>query len=224
MTKQIGLLFTPENRALVRSGLKTQTRRLLKFPAPFAPGDTGAACDLMALSGDIQCPYGAPEFGPVQYYLKEPVQVLELIDGAIMNALIRYADDGAEARVIITPGDYHKLVSRRDWRKPSSSMFMLRSFARTWMAGVRTWPERLGDMSEADALAEGIFQVDDGITEPLFLVKPPSNLRQTIYSSGKDAYKALWNSINGKTHPWATGLWVWCVEWQPPAVAMEVAA
>lgn len=253
MSKQIGLLFTPGNRALVRAGVKTQTRRtngldsermncefqhLEEDKSGFYlwwdqlvgdPGDSNVIQPTMRL----QCPYGNPQVEPVRYCLKEPVKVAALWDSRESNtehgmALIQYTDDNPDDiiecqqhKVLLAAGDLHKLVSRKDWRKPSSSMFMLKSFARTWLLGVRTWPERLGDMSEADAIAEGVECANRAFTE--------SAVWRDYLSGGYDltpvqSYASLWNSINGKTHPWAADLWTWAVEWQPPAMDVEVAA
>lgn len=240
--KEIGLLFTPENRELVRAGTKVQTRRLMKLPEwvemvkPWTGGAQGFSADESGMTF-IKSPYGMPQNdweGKTRYYMKEPVQVLDIGPGPApshVQATVLYPDDGAEATVSITHPDYQKLVSRADWRKPSSSLFMLRSFARTWLPGVRTWPERLGDMSAEDAVAEGI-ECDPALAEtnPVahhFAALGPQILRDTkcwrdYLNGGYDltplqSYASLWNSINGKTHPWAPNLWTWAVEWQPPA-------
>jgi hypothetical protein len=61
--------------------------------------------------------------------------------------------------------------------------------------------ERLQDISEADAIAEGCCT--------------------RTYRDGRgheDArldFKRLWDSINGKRHPWASNPWVWVVEFEP---------
>ena len=151
------------------------------------------------------------------------MQVLALYDGDPESgpwAEIIYLDDGAKAKatsVQITVKDSEKLHTRKDWRQPSTSLFMLKSFARTWLESVRVWAERLGDMSAADADAEAVAQFD--WLTPLDqsevgklatqMVLPPRDLRV--------GYAALWNSINSK-NPWRPDLWVWAVEWKliPP--------
>lgn len=54
--------------------------------------------------------------------------------------------------------------------------------------------ERLQDISEADARAEGIA-LDDCITP-------------------RAEFAELWNSINGKRAPWASNPWVWVIEFK----------
>jgi hypothetical protein len=241
--KEIGLLFTPENLRLIPPGIKTQTRRgngledipgdanFIGWGVKGQPGvDGDYACFDTKQWGIVQvrCPYGVPQFEQTMYYSREAVQVLDIIDGAILSALIRYTNDGAESKVIITPDDYHKLVSRANWKRKTTGMHMLKSFARTRLPGVRTWPERLGDMSTGDAIAEGI-ELDSSIhpfeeSQELrhqYRVRP---VWRDYLSGGYDltpiqSYASLWNSINGETHPWAPDLWTWCIEFQfqPPA-------
>ena len=55
--------------------------------------------------------------------------------------------------------------------------------------------QRVQDISEQDVLAEGVDWKD--AWEDAFVV---SNI--------KDAYRDLWNSINGKKHPWESNPWV----------------
>jgi hypothetical protein len=162
------------------------------------------------------CPYGNPKSNPVSYYMKEPVQILDLWgrDDVGFIATIKYPDDveTLESEVDISIDDFCKIKGRKDWRKTSSSLFMLRSFARTWLPGVRTWPEQLGQMSDTDAIAEGIERDPDNTTRSIW---------RDYLNGGYDldplqSYASLWNSINGKSHPWHPDLWTWAVEWKPP--------
>jgi hypothetical protein len=60
--------------------------------------------------------------------------------------------------------------------------------------------ERLGDISEADAIAEGV-----------------SNDMPIVWQSGDDTprgmFGELWESINGP-ESWAANPWVWVIEFQ----------
>jgi hypothetical protein len=238
MAKEIGLLFTPENRDLVRRGLKTQTRRhgkTLSDPTRATRAifhkeygywiwfdDEEVRWRWMDDRGDILdglfCPYGHPQYAPVRYYMKEPVQVTairENIDNIEANVL--YLDDGRHCTLNITPGDYAKLCARsKGWHAPTTAMFMLKSFARTWLNGVRTWPERLGDMSAEDAIAEGI-ELDPSLILDTYW---PHHWRDYL-SGGYDltpvqSYASLWDSINGEGS-WQPDKWTWCVEWEKPS-------
>lgn len=178
--KEIPLSYTAENRFLVRAGIKTQTRRKI---------------------GRVADPYGLSRLN-VRYWVKEPVQVLEIGSGAMQ---IKYLDDGVERIVAATPKEISSLKERDDWRSPTISMFMRRRFARTWTSKVRVWQEELGAMSEADAIAEGICQSDDGWG----LSGGP-----VLASDPVGAYIKLWDAINGKKMPWRSDLVVWVIEFK----------
>lgn len=222
-TREIGLLFTPENLRLVTQGRKTQTRRGNGLNGLDAAIRTFFNPDVELWSFydssnkflDIKkCPYGNPQVEPTRYYLKESVQVLRIDDSNLdhITADITYPGDGIlreTCTVTLTTADYGKLLSRVNWRERSSPMFMLKSFARHWVEGVRAWPEKLGDLSAEDAIAEGIER-DTNI----------ASLGYRDYISGNydlspvQSYASLWNSINGKKAPWSNERWVWCIEWK----------
>jgi hypothetical protein len=238
--KEVGLLFTVDNLRLIPPGIKTQTRRGngldgLEF-AVTADWDDGMKawvfCDANGYAvGKRKCPYGNPQGTPTRYYPKERVWVTHIDDNDInqITARILYSAEGIyrESReVVLTLDDYYRLVSRRDWRKPSSPMFMLRSFARTWLPGVRTWPERLGEMSEADALAEGI-ELDPEMMPFGYRDEFIGNPCWRDYLNGGhdltpvQSYASLWDSINGRG-AWNPEQWVWAIEFQPPATGKPV--
>lgn len=81
------------------------------------------------------------------------------------------------------------------WRP---SIFMPREASRITLeiTGVRV--ERVQDISIADACAEGVTGCRDHL----------SNLHAV------EMYRALWDSINGKTYPWSSNPWVWVVEFK----------
>jgi hypothetical protein len=230
--KEIGLLFTPENRALVRSGRKTQTRRgngLAEFSLATRALLGGRNywaffedCEGNEKVGIKRCPYGNPQAEPVRYYVKEPVQIVGLYSGDIGSgpwAEVIYLDtpDNAAVSVQLTERDFELICCRKNPKGKTSSMFMLKSFARTWLKGVRTWPERLGDMSESDAIAEGIQVVyDKHFSNPVRFAYGWNELNwkgsAPSQPTAADAYRHLWNSINGPD-PWNPEQWVWAIEW-----------
>ena len=91
------------------------------------------------------------------------------------------------------------------WRP---SIFMRRGDSRITLeiTGVRV--ERLQDISEKDAKAEGLARdpAHPGVwTWPGY----PSGSTNPIY-----AYHLLWDSINGKAYPWDSNPWVWVIEFR----------
>lgn len=104
----------------------------------------------------------------------------------------------AQAEVPFHPSEFGKL-------RPS--MFMPRWASRITLeiTGVRV--DRLQDISEADAIAEGIRETDDGYYS-LY------NQRDTDSTySPRASYRALWESINGP-NSWDANPWVWAIEFK----------
>lgn len=113
-----------------------------------------------------------------------------------------------------TPDEFQSDPSIPKW-KPS--IFMRREHSRITLRVVRERIERLHDITEADAIAEGI----EAFT---FDVPPePPGQTQTKYgliryfpqteATPQLAYKALWNAINKKA-PWKTNPWVRVIEFE----------
>jgi hypothetical protein len=65
--------------------------------------------------------------------------------------------------------------------------------------------ERLQDISEADALAEGIARLKEGFGLP--------DGRHFHSTDPRQSYFGLWESINGPGS-WAANPWVWAVEFR----------
>lgn len=86
-----------------------------------------------------------------------------------------------------------------EWSKWRPSIFMPRDAARIFLRVTNVRVERLQDITEEDAIAEGIRIGIGG--EPYF--------------SCRDAFVALWNSINTKRgYGWDSNPWVWVYEFE----------
>jgi hypothetical protein len=79
------------------------------------------------------------------------------------------------------------------WRP---SIFMRPEASRITLEIAAIRPERLQNISEADAIAEGVQGCID--------TTGMSSLR-----IGAEGYKLLWDSINGKKHPFRSNPFVW---------------
>ena len=76
------------------------------------------------------------------------------------------------------------------WRSP---LFMPQWASRCTLYVNDVSVQRLHDISEEDAIAEGMW--DDGVEER--------------FSPARADYYELWESLNGKTYPWMSNPWVW---------------
>lgn len=105
--------------------------------------------------------------------------------------------------------EYHNYLNRywEQWR-PAIHLPRWASRITLEITGVRV--ERLQEISEADAKAEGIGPHRKG---GWWWEQPPDGIEGTNHFGAKtarDAYRALWESINGGGS-WAANPWVWVV-------------
>lgn len=206
--KERPILFSAPMVRAILAGTKTQTRRVAKtvkhpdFGNAYAPG---ALAQEPHSAIERACPYGQPgdRLWVREAFIHEP------------------ADYCWEASVSI-PCRPTSTVYRADFpdSKPGEgwkpSIHLPRALSRITLeiAGVRV--ERLQDISEADALAEGIVQLKDGgYGLPAGEHYHSADQRQSYFS--------LWEAINGPGSVEANP-WVWVVEFprfQAPGAAQE---
>lgn len=88
------------------------------------------------------------------------------------------------------------------------------------ITGVRV--ERLQDISEEDAIAEGIEIIKGTNVFKNYQIPYPSGW---FYPHRPiDSFRTLWDSINAKKHPWANNDWVWVVDYVLAKSTMAIAA
>ncbi len=92
------------------------------------------------------------------------------------------------------------------WRP---SIFMRRWASRLTLEVLSVRVERLHEITEEDARAEGIeFGAE-------FYVGPPyKSGAAKAYGRAREAFADLWDTINGKRASWASNPWVWRVEFR----------
>ena len=190
--KERPILFSaPMVRALL-DGSKTQTRRIFKLPPGcswydglggekdgWLQDDTGPAWWHVS---EQRCPYGQPGD---RLWVRE-AWAPRAIDPECTTAAYRATDDECNG----------------PW-KPSIHMPRWASRIDLEITGARV--ERLQDISEADARAEGAPGYEEGVDEP-----PPSDDYQWSYRA---SFQRLWERING-AESWAANPWVWVVEFR----------
>ena len=213
------MLFSPAMARAIREGRKTQTRRIVKWPFKHLSPDWN---DVVVDRG------GTPIWGPGPY-LK--VKALELMiggsidetrqrvfprwgvgdqlwvketfkdfpDGDVFFAADFLRPDGSVA-VPVHADDYEK-----DWRwKPS--MFMPHRYSRTRLEVAALWAERLMDISETDALAEGVTWP---VGQPY--APPVDTAGMSSLRAAAERYFELWDKINGAGAA-AKNPWVWALK------------
>lgn len=201
------LFSTPMVQAIL-DGSKTQTRRVVKpQPVDFVndphydiqipyKGNMVNGIPLGkqvgGLSPAIKCPYGQP--GDILWVREtwqqrsEKAQLMGF-DKYIHKAGWKYCTDGGWKPSIHMP-------------KEACRLFLRMKSARV---------ERLQDMSEKDARAEGVKKTYSEASQMIFYkdyLNPDCEWRSPIYS-----FQSLWESING-AESWDANPWVWVVEFE----------
>ena len=91
---------------------------------------------------------------------------------------------------------YYATDDVHELRKKRPSIFMPRIRSRILLEVIEVRAQRLQEISAEDCIAEGMH----------------TNLRESEACADLlDRYHRLWDSINGKSHPWASNPWVWAI-------------
>ena len=195
--KERPILF---NGAMVRAvldGRKTQTRRVVK------PQPTGNVVTLKASDGltflhdydgssgnELKCPYGQPGD---QLWVREAFDPIYPQDPKYNSGepiAIDYRADNKRNR----------LCDQNGTRRWTPSIHMRRSASRILLEVTGVRAERLQDIRDGDARAEGVD------------VRPG---REYEYGASRTSFFLLWNSINGDgAHGWHANPWVWVLEFK----------
>ncbi len=214
--KEHPILFSSPMVKALLAGTKTQTRRLLK-PAPptteavlaragitfsiftdaHSPGTfrvggpVWAVRELMGVEPDWRSPYGEPGD---RLWVRETLLLGD--DGSWV-----YAADSCPIELVAGDPNYPAMLSwaHHNERERCNSIHMPRWASRITLEVTSVRVERLQDISEEDAKAEGVDSVPVGDI--------PRN--GTLYH--RDDFAQLWDIINGSKAPWSSNPWVWVV-------------
>lgn len=203
------LMSAPMVRAIL-AGRKTQTRRIVKrhkaVPLDYILNPSLMVDTFLAwwqnpvydrVGFTQECPYGQPGD---RLWVREAWRTYESLDSCKPRNIIPGAGIQYEAGGTNLSGDGGKYLFGAGRLRPS--MFMPRWVSRITLEIVSVRVERLQDISEQDALAEGVNVHSDHHGKP----------RTSIYSPVQ-AYADLWESING-AGSWEANPWVWVVEFK----------
>lgn len=210
MTDRPILFSAPMVRALL-DGRKTQTRRVLRVPAPFDPSDD--------ISAEIATGFVEPQFRRGdRLWVKE-----------CWNAFA-FSEDGEDAwptRTIPTAGEMAE-IREAAYRVDVQAVYRESDRARQWFADQKWRPsihmprwasrltltvtdvrvQRLQDISEVDAVAEGIERMRSGRGYYDITVSKGAVRAGIWHHKATDAFESLWDSLNVDRAPWASNPWV----------------
>ena len=185
--KERPIIFSWEMVRAILDGQKTQTRRVI----------TPAHLDLKIkiLEGELLSPYGYP---CDRLWVRETWRAEELVISGL--DVIRYQADNHYRPIENNQeaADLWMAVHKEGnpWRP---SIFMPRWASRITLEIINIRPERLQEISEVDAKAEGVGAWHNTIGG-------------TIY---KPEFRFLWDSINAERgYGWEANPWVWVIEFK----------
>jgi len=202
------MLFKTEMVQAILAGTKTQTRRLLKMPPKKLEHNSITNAYIGESGREYKCPYG--QVGDI-IWVRETFQETTFLHVSDENYgyIYKASENGREWE-----------ANDESWKwKPS--LFMPKKAARIFLEITDIRAERLNDISEGDAIAEGIGRW----TEERMTSKP---IRYQIYQSKKgddslyfsnpiNSYESLWESINGKGS-WENNPYVWVITFKTKTV------
>lgn len=222
------LFSTPMVQAILE-GRKTMTRRVIKNAIGWDPiwkvskeTDT-SYCMRAGTQYSVpyfKCPYGQPgdllwvretfyAYGHWEHNgtTKTLKQKWRFLDRTYWN---KNMPDGGYYYEDKSPSNFHKGYSTVDGYYIRPSMFMPKEAARIWLRVTDIRVERFQDISEEDAIDEGIeiFKDEFGFRIP---IKEQFGFYRTNITS--DAFRALWININGP-ESWDLNPFVWVVSFE----------
>lgn len=181
-TRERPILFSGPMVRAILAGRKTQTRRVV--------GPTARAA--------INCRRGD------RLWVRETWARVDYVDGVVSHHAVD--SDGVERRLV-----YRADCPDLEWDdQPESrwrpSIHMPRWASRLTLAVTDVRVERLRDISEEDAKAEGVEPA------PLAGAAIISDTPASASVSHRHAFGLLWDSINAaRGHGWGSNPWVWVV-------------
>jgi len=183
----------------ILAGSKTQTRRVLKgsteHRGPYNPAYVEAHRNSAGWA--TICPYGAPGD---RLWVREAYRFDRQFDALTPRRVPPGSPFFMEASLADWLGGPHD----GEPGKLRPSMFMPRWASRITLEVTEVRVERLQDISEADALAEGVWT---GQPEMLAAGAGGMNLNH------RSAYASLWEQINGPAS-WDANPWVWAISFK----------
>lgn len=235
------ILFSGPMVRAILEGRKTQTRRIVKPQPPAScaysinGADSHALCHAQgnlsiwvpptpkSTDHRLPCPYGQPGD---RLWVRETWQYADWTDDGY--PFIRYAADNEsklfeggipdaweqkleDAWCRLSADDNYAIDQKAADRVWRPSIFLPRWASRITLEVTTVRVERLQDISEEDAKAEGAL-FHDGRPVGHHGWRHDSS-HGYVYRTAKDSYAHLWESING-AGSWAENPWVWVIEFR----------
>ena len=188
------ILFSTEMVQAILAGRKTQTRRVIKIKStPFSENFTEAEWKNHLNRAGAKLLYGGFKKGDI-LWVRETYGTTAI---------------GNMYKASVCSPDVDKPLS--GW-KPS--IFMPKEAARIFLKVTNVRVEKLQDISENDAIAEGVDMLGETKQYNWKYYKNYNKSQDYTFMSPIDSFESLWQSINAKKHPWESNPWVWVYEFE----------
>ena len=208
--KERPILFSGPMVRAILEGRKTMTRRVVKLRYGADVVVTNGQVWKPArvdYAGYVDCPYG--QVGD-RLWVREAFSGPHCMD----------ASDGCKAVPPSKWGDCSRIwywadgnMTEGDWTRPRPSIHMPRWASRILLEIVAVRVERLQDISEADAQAEGVERVVAGVGWRRYCDPDSEEVGVPPCGDARRSFRSLWKFINGDEN-WNANPWVWVVEFK----------
>lgn len=184
MSRELPILYSTPMVQTILAGRKDMTRRVI---------NTEIACNY---DGGPVFEDGNGDLHPIESYARyQPGDLLWVKEGIARVPRMFDTASGYHTEAVYAADNTPVVGVNWVWKHDSlPGMFMPKSCARLWLSVESVRAERLQDITGEDAVREGC----------------PGEYRYNhpVETSCKQ-FQILWDSINGKAHPWDSNPWVW---------------
>ena len=213
------ILFTPDMVRAILDRRKTQTRRIIKLRDGSLPDDDSISTHLdgtfdkvMDFSKtfphwqELKCPYGTPGD---HLWVRETYLQWQYRDGE--KGEIAYLDDPNIEALKRDMENLKKQKNTGNWRV-IPSIHMPRAASRILLEITHIRAQRLHDITEADAIAEGIHYTTPNSGPNRYYDNYHTGrwMEAEMLNNPIASYRTLWETINGP-HSWEQNPWVWAI-------------
>lgn len=218
MSKSI--IFNSQEIVAATSGYKTMCRRVVKTPKAYKDFyTTGPGKWTKSKTGSFhEIAYDATVEENLAYFL---VAGDHGWDGPIKSPYGQVRDKLWVKETFAANTDDNGWVYKADnlewdsfsnisWKSP---ILMPKSASRILLEITELRVERLQEISERDAIAEGIWYLGNDGDGDIYLRSKPSAINQTSYYTAKEAFQSLW-TLSHKKYSWSFNPFVWVIDFK----------
>lgn len=212
MSRILPILFNTEMTKAILDGRKTVTRRVVKTKA----------VNLYLAHGGNLC--GTLEDNPIGDRIQiikpsyQPGDILHVRETAMIQSMkavgnkvkMLFVADDALAEFSVSDAEYERLSKWAHLQRFLSPYWLTKETSRIWLKVTDVRVERLQDITEEQARAEGYIDYHDKTGDGKFDDVLEFDL------TARDAFVDLWNSTLKKDseHTWAHNPWVWVISFE----------